>query len=162
MFLIGNDRNFIGSVHSVLLLRIYYTFWEGQKKGNDQVMIEYNVAIQAIAEKKNWVYLMVYLTSKKLFTGQKNGTKLAKVHFGQQLQFSFSIHNSDHVWESFDRKLFQSLLRALKSLSRPEWSGKTTFKLSTLAIKTVRELRGLEAKHLFYDIIRITRHGSRF
>ena len=52
MCLIGNDRNFIGSVHSVLLLRIYYTFWEGQKKGNDQVMIEYNVAIQAIAEKK--------------------------------------------------------------------------------------------------------------
>ena len=105
---------------------------------------------------------MVYLTSKKLFTGQKNGPKLAKVHFGQQLQFSFSIHNSDHVWESFNRKLFQSLLRALKSLSRPEWNGKTIFKLSTLAIKTVRELRGLEAKHLFYDIIRITRHGSRF
>lgn len=125
-------------------------------------MIESNVAIQATAEKKNWLYLMVYLTSKKLFTGQKNGPKLAKVHFGQQLQFSFSIHNSDHVWESFDRKLFQSLLRALKSLSRPEWNGKTTFKLSTLAIKTVRELRGLEAKHLFHDIIRITRHGSRF
>ena len=97
-----------------------------------------------------------------IFTGQKNDPKLAKVHFGQQLQFSFSIHNSDHVWESFNRKLFQSLLRALKSLSRPEWNGKTTLKLSALAIKTVRELRGLEAKHLFYDIIRITRHGSRF
>ena len=150
MCLIGNDRNFIGSVHSVLLLRIYYTFWEGQKKGNDQVMIEYNVAIQVIAEKKNWVYLMVYLTSKKLFTGQKNGPKLAKVHFGQQLQFSFSIHNSDHVWESFNPKLFQSTGMERKK------------KLSTLAIKTVRELRGLEAKHLFYDIIRITRHGSRF
>ena len=156
--LIGNDRNFIGSVHSVLLLRIYYTFWEGQKKGNDQVMIESNVAIQVIAEKKNWVYL----TSKKLFTGQKNGPKLAKVHFGQQLQFSFPIHNSDHVWESLARKLFQSLLRALKSLSRPGWNGKTTLKLSALAIKTVRKLRGLEAKHLFYNVSRITRHGSRF
>ena len=93
---------------------------------------------------------MVYLTSKKLFTGQKNGPKLAKVHFGQQLQFSFSIHNSDHVWESFNPKLFQSTGMERKK------------KLSTLAIKTVRELRGLEAKHLFYDIIRITRHGSRF
>ena len=50
--LVGNDRNFNGSVHSVLSMRIYYPFWEGQKKGNDQVMIESNVAIQAIAEKK--------------------------------------------------------------------------------------------------------------
>ena len=78
MCLIGNDRNFIGSVHSVLLLRIYYTFLEGQKKGNDQVMIEYNVAIQAIAEKKNWVYLMLYLTSKKIIYRAKEWSEIGE------------------------------------------------------------------------------------
>ena len=38
-----------------------------------------------------------------LFTGQKDGPKLAKFHFCHQIQYPFSIHNSDHVAESLSK-----------------------------------------------------------
>ena len=63
-----------------------------------------------------------------LFTGKKDGPKLAKFHFCKQIQYPFSIHNSDRVAESLSKSsIFPTcsfLLELLKVYFNPDGTGK--------------------------------------
>ena len=67
-----------------------------------------------------------------LFTGKKDGPKLAKFHFCKQIQYPFSIHNSDRVAESLSKSsIFPTcsfLLELLKVYFNPDGTGKTSWK----------------------------------
>lgn len=94
-----------------------------------------------------------------LFTGQKDGPKLAKFHFCQQIQYPFSIHNSDRVAESLSKSsifpTFAFLIELLKVYFNPDGTGKNFLKISKLAVRLVKKFavnRGGKfpiSRHLF-------------
>lgn len=94
-----------------------------------------------------------------LFTGQKDGPKLAKFHFCQQIQYPFSIHNSDRVAESLSKSsifpTFAFLIELLKVYFNPDGTRKNFLKISKLAVRLVKKFavnRGgkfLISRHLF-------------
>ena len=94
-----------------------------------------------------------------LFTGKMDGPKLAKFHFCQQIQYPFSIHNSDRVAESLSKSsIFPTcsfFIELLKVYFNPDGTGKNFLKISKLAVRLVKKFavnRGGKfpiSRHLF-------------
>lgn len=80
-----------------------------------------------------------------LFTGQKDGPKLAKFHFCQQIQYPFSIHNSDRVAESLSKSsifpTFAFLIELLKVYFNPDGTGKKLLENLKTRGQTGQEVR---------------------
>ena len=101
-----------------------------------------------------------------LFTGKKDGPKLAKFHFCQQIQYPFSIHNSDRVAESLSKSsIFPTcsfFIELLKVYFNPDGTGKNFLKISKLAVGLVKKFAGNRggkfpiSRHLFVTLLGYT------